>query len=572
MTAKRNMKNKVLIVDDEESIRYTFESFLSDEGHDITTAENFHEAIQLISETEFDLIFADIILGGKTGIDLLNEIKRGNHSCPVVMITGYPNIDTASDAIRLGAFDYIAKPVRPDTLIHTATRALQHKALEDENNNYRSNLEAIFSSVKDAIITIDKDFNILEVNQAANDICSIDRNSIGKSLDVLSRKCTKKCFDIFKKTIQTKQTVKANQINCNRQEDDIKTVTVTTSPLVTRQGGSVGAVMVIRDETRLNELERSLKERKKFSNIIGQNKTMQNIYALIEDLASVQTTVLITGESGTGKELVADALHYSGNRNNNPLIKVNCSALTESLLESELFGHVKGAFTGSDRDRTGRFQKAHGGTIFLDEIGDISQRMQLRLLRVIQEKVLERVGDSTPVKVDIRVIAATNKDLSKKVKLGQFRNDLYYRLKVVEVALPALRDRKDDIPLLVEHTLRTLNYKFNKNIKAVTNNVMEVFMNYHWPGNVRELENALEHSFILCHQNTICDNHLPDELIDSSNAKAPSATDTESESTAIIDALRRAGWNKSKAARLLGITVRTVYRKIEKYNIIPEDI
>ena len=213
--------------------------------------------------------------------------------------------------------------------------------------------------------------------------------------------------------------------------------------------------MVIRDETRLNDLERSLKERQQVQQSDwSKYETMQNIYALIEDLASVETTVLITGESGTGKELVADAIHYSGNRNNNLLVKVNCSALTESLLESELFGHVKGAFTGADRDKTGRFQKADGGTIFLDEIGDISQRMQLRLLRVIQEKVLERVGDSTPVKVDIRVIAATNQDLSKKVKLGQFRNDLYYRLKVVEVALPALRDRKDDIPLLVEHYLK----------------------------------------------------------------------------------------------------------------------
>ena len=566
------MKNKILIVDDEESIRYTFESFLSDEGHDVTTASDFHEAIQLISETNFDLVFADIILGGKTGIDLLNEIKRANHSCPVVMITGSPSIDTASDAIRLGAFDYIAKPVRPDTLIHTATRALQHKALEDENKNYRSNLEAIFSSVKDAIITIDKDFNILEANQAANDICDINRKSIGKPLDILSKKCTKKCFDIFKETIQTKQTVETNQIKCNRPGHDRQTVTITTSPLINPKGGFSGAIMVIRDETRLNYLERSLKERQKFSNLIGQNKTMQNIYALIEDLASVQTTVLITGESGTGKELVADALHYSGNRSNNPLVKVNCSALTESLLESELFGHVKGAFTGADRDKTGRFQKADRGTIFLDEIGDISQRMQLRLLRVIQEKVLERVGDSTPVKVDIRVIAATNQDLSKKVKFGEFRKDLYYRLKVVEVALPALRERKDDIPLLVEHYLQTFNNKFNKNIEAVTNNVMEIFMSYHWPGNVRELENALEHSFILCHQNTICDNHLPNELIDFSNAKTPSITDTESESTAIIEALRRAGWNKSKAARLLGITVRTVYRKIEKYNIIPEDI
>jgi len=562
--------SRILVVDDEESIRFTFESFLTDEGYEVVTAKDYHEAVQKISETGFDLIFADIILGGKTGIDLLRKLKKEKNTCPVVMITGYPNIDTASDAVRLGAFDYISKPVRPDTLLHTTTMALQHKALHDENEQIRSNLEAIFRSVKDAIITVDKDLTLLEVNKAARDICGISRENIGKPFEASRMHCKGKCLDLLEKTISSKKSVELYRTECKTGKDGQQVVTITATPLQDRSGLFSGSVLVIRDETRLNTLERDLRERHDFHNIIGQNTKMQEIYSLIEDLSHVQTTVLITGESGTGKELVAEAIHYTGDRSSNPLVKVNCSALSENLLESELFGHVKGAFTSADRDTIGRFQKAQGGTIFLDEIGDISHRMQLRLLRVLQEKVLERVGDSTALKVDVRVIAATNRDLSRKVKEGDFREDLYYRLKVVEVSLPPLRERKDDIPLMVNHFLKKLNKKFNKQIKAVSEDVLNIFMNYDWPGNVRELEHALEHAAIICRQDTITADHLPINMKSIADDNTSLLKEADNEPETIIMALKRSGWNKSKAARLLGVNVRTIYRKMKKYNITPE--
>ena len=558
---------KILVVDDEESIRFTFESFLSDEGHDIDTAPDFQKAVDRISETDYDLIFADIILGGKTGIDLLQEIKKRKLRSVVVMVTGYPNIETASDAVRLGAFDYIPKPVRPDTLLHTATLALQHKALQDKTEQYRSNLEAIFRSVKDAIITVDRDFMVLEINDAAKKICPLDRNHIGKSFASLSLDCKGKCLDALQKTIASKKGVEFNRAECILKGQLRQIVTLNTSPLLDSNNNFSGAVMVIRDETRLTNLERDLKERQQHHNIIGHNEKMQKIYSLIEDLSDVLTTVLITGESGTGKELVADAIHYSGERSSSPLVKVNCSALSESLLESELFGHVRGAFTGADKNKVGRFQKADSGTIFLDEIGDISPRMQLRLLRVLQEKVFERVGDSTPIKVDVRVIAATNQDLVKKVTQGEFREDLYYRLKVVEIFVPPLRDRMDDIPVLVDHFIQKFNGKFNKNIDGVSEGVQRIFMAYHWPGNVRELEHTLEHAFVLCRQNTITREHLPDHFSEISARQASSLHSNEFDPEAVRDALRKSGGNKAKAARLLGINVRTIFRKIEKYNI-----
>ncbi len=562
---------KILVVDDEESIRFTFKSFLTDEGHEVATARAYDEALELISRREFDLMFMDIVLGGKTGIDLLKEAAGRNLRCPVVMITGYPNIETVSDAIHSGAFDYIFKPVKQETLLHTANMALQYKFLQDQNDAYRANLEAIFRSVKDAIITVDKDMVVLEVNDAANNICGISRETIGRPFESMPARCAFKCLGALRETISLKHPVEVHSTECEISSRQRQIVTINTSPLLNTKKEFSGAVMVIRDNTRLSRLERDMGERLHFHHMVGRNREMQKIYSLIEDLADVQTTVLITGESGTGKELVAEAIHHKGKRSMKSLVKVNCSALSESLLESELFGHVKGAFTGANRDKTGRFQKADEGTLFLDEVGDISPRMQLRLLRVLQDRVFERVGDSTPVKVDVRVIAATNQDLSEKVRMGEFREDLYYRLKVVEIALPPLRKRRDDILLLVDYFIKKFNDKFGKQVTAVTEDVKKSFLDYTWPGNIRELEHTLEHAFVVVREHIITPDNLPKDF-----ASGPSESSTVSPHTAspgredIVAALKRAGWNKAKAARLLGINVRTVYRKIEKYNIQTE--
>jgi two-component system response regulator HydG len=301
---------------------------------------------------------------------------------------------------------------------------------------------------------------------------------------------------------------------------------------------------------------------------------MQDIYVLLESLAETDSTVLVTGETGTGKELIADAIHHNSPRKEKPFIKVNCSALSENLLESELFGHVKGAFTGAIKDKKGRFELADHGSIFLDEIGDISPLIQLKLLRVLQEKEFERVGDSTTIKSDVRVIVATNCDLKDKVSLGEFREDLYYRIKVMEVLLPALRKRRDDIPILAEHFSSLFNKRFKKQINRLSNDVINTFMNYPWPGNIRELEHAIEHGFILCRDNILQFDHLPLEIKEYFESKIPSHLEKTSETSEtsetkedIIHALEKTGWNKSKAARVIGMGRRTLYRKIKKFKI-----
>jgi two-component system response regulator HydG len=562
---------KILVVDDEESIRFTFESFLSDAGFEVAVAADFSSALERLEESEFDLIFADIILGGRTGIDVMRVIRDRELSSQVVIITGAPHLDTASEALRLGAFDYIAKPVEQETLLRVANTALKHKRLTDEKEKYRSNLEAIFRSVKDGIVTVDESLAIVEVNEAAERICGLKRGARGQVFSSIEAHCGKKCLSTLAATIQKKAPAEAHRIECERMAVPGQVVSVTSSPLRDHQGMFSGAVIVVRDETRLADLERDLRERQRFHNLIGRSEAMQKIYGLIETLSDLQTTVLITGESGTGKELVAEALHCRGMRSAKPLVKVNCAALSESLLESELYGHVRGAFTGAVKDKVGRFQRADGGTIFLDEIGDISPRTQLRLLRVLQEMEFERVGDSTPLRVDVRVIAATNKDLSDKVRKGEFREDLYYRLKVVEIALPPLRDRPEDIPYLTDHFLSKFNAKLGREVRAVSTDVRKIFMEYPWPGNVRELEHALEHACILCGTGTITREDLPSHFRDYAGAGTPAdMTGERNEVAQILGALEKTAGNKVKAARLLGIDRKTLYRKIDKYGITTE--
>ena len=567
---------RILVIDDEESIRFTFKSFLLKEGHEVVTAQDYDSAIESISSGAPDLIFADIVLGGRTGIDVLEEVRHKGLRCPVILITGEPNVETAAKSLRLGAFDYISKPIYKETLLRATNMALHHKTLVDEKDRieaekekYRYNLEAIFKSVQDAIVTVDTEMRIIEANEATKNICGIPpQKLVGKKFDSIMTRCDKLCHKALEETLKTKNAVREHGIECKRQDRPRQVVALNSSPLMSRHNGFMGAVLVVRDVTRLADLERVLKERHKFQNLIGKSKKMQEIYRLLEDLTDTETTVLITGESGTGKELVAEALHYRGIRSGRPLVKVNCSALAENLLESELFGHVKGAFTGAIKDKTGRFQMANGGTILLDEIGEISPAIQLKLLRVLEEKQFERVGDSAPVKVDVRVIAATNQDLKNRVRLGEFRQDLYYRLKIIEISLPPLRERREDIPLLVDHFCNSFNKRDNKNIVGLSHEVPNIFMHYPWPGNVRELEHAIEHAFILCHNSTITVDHLPDEIRNhTKDHGTPSKKRHARGRDAIVEALEKTGWNKARAARLLDISRQTIYRKIQEFGI-----
>ncbi len=562
------MRSKILVIDDEESIRFAFENILSEAGYEVTTAATCDKALTCVAEAAFDLIFADIILGDGSGIDILRKIREKDIICPVIIITAVPDIGSASEAVRLGAFDYISKPMRRDTILRISQTALQFKALTLEKERYRSNLDAIFRSVRDAIITVDTDLTVIEINEAAANICGHTRDIVRTTFNPSQNGCYGKCLDLIKKTIETGQPFEIQHLECRHKERPHQVVNLNSYPLVYQQGKVSGAVLVARDETRLTNLERDLHERSQMNNIIGRSGEMQKIYTLIETLSGVEATVLLTGESGTGKDLLAETIHYGGPRREKPLVKVNCTALSDELLESELFGHVKGAFTGAIRDGIGRFKRADGGTIFLDEIGDISVRMQLRFLGVLQKMEFERVGESTPIKVDVRVIAATNADLREKVRLGMFREDLYYRLKVVELHLPPLRDRIEDIMVLIPYFLNKLNKKFDKKIVDVSSEVLRFFMNYRWPGNVRELEHVLEHAFVVGRQSVITINDLPVDLTASAAlSEIAFETSLKDGQESIIQALQKTAWNKSKAANILGLSRSTIYRKIEEYKI-----
>jgi PAS domain S-box-containing protein len=488
------------------------------------------------------------------------------------MITGAPSIDSAADSLRLGAFDYIIKPITQEILLRAVSIALKHNALSKEKEQCRLNFEAIFRSVNDGIITVDANMSVIEINDAVEKICGFQRDAVmGKPLVERPDRCQGDCLNALRETIENRQPVELRFVECHTDSGRRQIVSVTATPLIGLREQFLGAVMVVRDETRVINLERRLRERQTIDNIVGRSVGIEKVRSLIRDLADVQTTVLIIGESGTGKELVVDALHYCGERRDGPLVKVNCAALSENLLESELFGHVTGAFTGAVKNKIGRFQRADGGTIFLDEIGEISQSMQLRLLRVIENMEFERVGESTPIKVDVRLVAATNRNLQERVADGEFREDLYYRLKVVQIHVPSLQERRDDIPLLVEHFRRNFNRKFEREIKGISSEVEQMLLNYPWAGNVRELENLMEHAFIRCRQNVISVHDLPGDFCSYFETHPISSILTEEEETeAILRALEQTGGNKSEAARLLGMSRRTIYRKLEKLGINPE--
>lgn len=447
---------------------------------------------------------------------------------------------------------------------------------ERKMTEHRVRLEAIFRSVSDAIITVDPDFQVIEANAATKRICGTDpQKLVGHKFPECIDCCSKSCANTLWKTLSQRKNTKEVIVECRHRDRLHQIITVNASPLLDSENRFMGGVLIFRDITQLKSLENELLLRHQFQNIVGKSKKMQEIYHLLEILSDVETTVLIAGKSGTGKELVARALHYGGRRALKPFITVNCGALAENLLESELFGHVKGAFTGAISNKKGRFHAADGGTIMLDEIGDISPMIQLKLLRVIQEKEFERVGEVKPFKVDVRIIACTNKDLLQRVKKGQFREDLYYRLRVMELNIPSLNERSEDIPLLVNHFCKLFSKQFNKKIMGASNEAMNSLMNYSWPGNVRELKHVIERAFVLCSGNIISQQHLPAEIVTQKRVdrrlyhhpKKNYAANRE----AIIYTLKRVKGNKSKAARLLGISRQTLYRRIDEYQIRTEN-
>ena len=459
------MNNRtILVVDDQSSHLDLSRTALVDAGYAVETAASGPEALERLRSKTFALVATDQLMPGMSGLELLREIRRERPQLPVVIVTAHGTVETAVDAMKAGASDFISKPFTPEELLLVIRRVLEHQDLVEEVRTLRERVGDPY----------------------------------------------------------------------------------------------------------------------RFDRIVSKSPRMTEIFEMVRNLADLDTTVLITGETGTGKELVAHAIHQNSNRRDQRFVRINCGALTETLLESELFGHERGAFSGAVQARRGKFEYASGGTLLLDEIGDISLAMQLKLLRVLQEKEIQRVGGNETITVDVRILATTNKDLENAVAAGMFRSDLYYRLNVVRIQLPSLRKRLEDVPLLAEHFLRTFCEKNGRRLCGFDANVMSQLMEYDWPGNVRELANAIERAAVMATDNQITIVDLP-----SRSARRPAdAHETgmtlpfkeglekvieEYEKTYLMNCLRRFKGNIGQCAQHCGIDAKTFYRKMQEYDLDKRD-
>ncbi len=446
----------ILVVDDDRRMRELVGKVLTREGYAVRALPRAQDVLQALEEAPPDLVISDIRMPEMDGMTLLQEVRRLSPDTSVILMTAFGSIDSAVQAIKAGAYDYLAKPFKMDEIIVVVRRAMEERRLRAEVQALRAEVSTKYQ----------------------------------------------------------------------------------------------------------------------FSNILGKSKPMRELFALIKKVAGSRSTVLIQGKSGTGKELVANAIHYNSPRREHPLVTVNCTAIPKELLESELFGHVKGAFTGAIANKRGLFEEADGSSLFLDEIGELPLELQVKLLRVIQEREFKRVGDTRTITVDVRLIAATNRDLAQAVNEGIFREDLYYRLNVIPIVLPALKERAEDIPLLATHFLMKYAKEANPAIAGISKEAMRLSLEYDWPGNVRELENVIERAVILAHGPQILPEDLPAHVHarkapahHAAGCQRPTLESLERDYIATV--LQETGWHRMKAAHILGIDRRTLYRKIRIYRLQP---
>jgi PAS domain S-box-containing protein len=438
----------------------------------------------------------------------------------------------------------------------------------------REGFEIILSSLNEGVFCIDDNWRITFFNEAAAEITGIPRDqALGQLCHEVFRSniCKKACA--LRYTMETGTPIASMAIEITNNQGNKVPVSISTAILKDKQGKISGGVETIRDLSLLEQLRKELDAKHTFEDILSKSPKMQHVFELIPIIAESESTVLITGDSGTGKGLIARAIHNQSPRADNAFITVNCGAIPDTLLESELFGYKAGAFTDARRSKAGRFTLAQGGTIFLDEIGDVSAAIQAKLLRVLQDKVFEPLGGVQSIKADVRIITATNTNLRELVHQGRFRTDLYYRINVFRLDLPPLRERMEDIPLLANHFIARFSVLKGKEISGVSEEALAILMKHEYPGNVRELENIIEHAFVLCPGGMIQTEHLPDEL---QPKPSPRKRETlgllsEYEKELIVNALRRNEWNRLKTAKELGIHKTTLFRKIRKLNIdLPE--
>ncbi len=436
--------------------------------------------------------------------------------------------------------------------------------------------ESILESISDGVFTVDLNWRITYFNRAAEEITGIPRSeALGKICsDVFrSNMCETECA--LRKTLKTRRPIIGRSGYIIDSKGNKIPISVSTAVLRDEKGRIVGGAETFRDLSELEHLRTELKGRFQVGNLISRSKKMQEIFEILPAIAESQSTVLILGETGTGKEVIAKTIHSLSPRKEGPFVAINCGALPDALLESELFGYKKGAFTGAHRDKPGKFSLAKGGTLFLDEIGEISPALQVRLLRVLQDKTFEPLGSTLPERADVRIIAATHRDLKKMVEEGSFRQDLYYRLNIISLSLPPLRERKEDIPLLVDTFIEHFREIEHKPIYKISSEALALLLAYDWPGNIRELENVIERAFILCTGREIKIEHLPPEIVsikDSSSQDIKSARSLV-ERELILKTLKKNNYNRQKTAKELGIHKSTLFRKIKKLNItLPKKI
>lgn len=449
-----------------------------------------------------------------------------------------------------------------------------YNTLDEKNNEIieeKNKFETIFHSLLEGTFTINLNWEITSFNQAAENITGYKiQEAIGK-----------KYWQVFpsedgtedpqlRAFIADHQPLLLRETTIKRKDDSRVLVRINSAPLRDISNNKIGRVVTFEDISLVKNLSQHIEEHFHFENVIGRSKPMLNVFNMMENVIHTDSTVLITGESGTGKEVIARAIHLNSDRKSEPFMAVNCSAFAEGLLESELFGHEKGAFTGAIRTKPGRFELSGNGTLFLDEIGDIPLSIQVKLLRILENRHFERVGGTKTISLNSRIISATHRDLEKEVKEGRFREDLYYRINIINIHLPSLNERKDDIPNLVNHFINKYNRKFKKEIHYISPEALKIILNYKWPGNIRELENAIEHAFVVCNSDAIKPEHLPSRLqgLFKELKQADNNTPLENaEKQLIIETLGKFNGNRIKTANELNINKTTLWRKMKKYNI-----
>ncbi|HUT04586.1 MAG TPA: sigma 54-interacting transcriptional regulator [bacterium] len=436
---------------------------------------------------------------------------------------------------------------------------------------HQRHIEVILDSITDRVFTVDLEFRITLFNHAAERITGVLReDAVGRPCWEVLRATVCESDCALRQTMKTGEPVLCKALFMINESGENVPLSASTAVLRDDEGNVIGGVETFRDLSLVEELKKKVEQRYSFSDMISQNKEMLELFNILPAVAESESTVLIEGESGTGKELLCRAIHGLSPRRNKPLVIVNSGALPDTLLESELFGHKRGAFTDATSDRKGRFDMAEGGTLFLDEIGEVSPSMQVRLLRVVQERTYEPLGSSQTVQADVRIIAATNSDLRQLVERGEFRQDLYYRVNVVNLRLPPLRERRKDIPLLIDRFITRFNRLKGKSIAGISPDAMSVLMKFDFPGNIRELENIIEHAFVLCRGRIIEPQHLPIYLQPKAVAGPPSYSGSlrDVEARLIVEALDRNGGNRVATSRELGIHKTTLWRKMRRLGLL----